>query len=341
MGLKLNGANGGGSVELDVPSTVNSDLALTIPATAGEIVVKATDGSVDLGNANIDSSGRLLVNTSSTGSIATASPLQVVAGAGAWGINLRCRTNNDYGFLAFTSHDSNEAIADIYSIRDGTSIGSIGFGTNNGSAATSERMRILKTGELCIGTSAAFNAGHTNIQFDGSTRNGICLKTTRTQNGSAFLNFIDSDGNSIGSVQQATASTVTYVGSSDYRLKENVVAISDGISRVKQLKPSRFNFIKHPDQTVDGFIAHEAQTVVPEAVVGEKDATKEEQYIATPAVLGDDGREVTPAVIGTRTVPDHQGIDQSKLVPLLTAALQEAIAKIETLETKVAALEAK
>ena len=80
---------------------------------------------------------------------------------------------------------------------------------------------------------------------------------------------------------------------------------------------------------------------MPEAVTGTKDATKEEEYEVTPAVLNDDGEQVTPAVMDTRTVPDHQGIDQSKLVPLLTAALQEAIAKIETLETQNASLEAR
>ena len=104
--------------------------------------------------------------------------------------------------------------------------------------------------------------------------------------------------------------------SSDYRLKENVVDIADGITRVKQLQPKRFNFIIDADTTVDGFLAHEAQTVVPEAVTG------------THNEVDDDNN------------PVYQGIDQSKLVPLLTAALQEAIAKIETLETKVAALEA-
>ena len=68
--------------------------------------------------------------------------------------------------------------------------------------------------------------------------------------------------------------------------------------------------------TVDGFIAHEAQTVVPQSVCGIHNE------------VDDDGNAVM------------QGIDKSKLVPLLTAALQEAIAKIETLETKVATLEA-
>ena len=145
--------------------------------------------------------------------------------------------------------------------------------------------------------------------FDGTTKNGISIKTTRDSNNSAFLNFIDSSGSSIGSVQQNTATTVNYVTTSDYRLKENVVEISDGISRVKQLKPSRFNFIADSTTIVDGFLAHEAQTVVPEAVVGEKDGES------------------------------MQGIDQSKLVPLLTASIKELIAEIESLKTRVAALE--
>jgi hypothetical protein len=122
--------------------------------------------------------------------------------------------------------------------------------------------------------------------------------------------------NSLSGYIQVNTSSVTYATSSDYRLKENVLDIADGITRVKQLAPKRFNFIVDTDTTVDGFLAHEAQAVVPEAVTGTKDE------------VNDDGDAVM------------QGIDQAKLVPLLTAALQEAIAKIETLETKVAALEA-
>ena len=119
----------------------------------------------------------------------------------------------------------------------------------------------------------------------------------------------------VGGVTTSGAST-SFNTSSDYRLKENVTDVTDGITRVKQLAPKRFNFIVDADTTLDGFLAHEAATVVPEAVHGTKDE------------VDDDGNAVM------------QGIDQSKLVPLLTAALQEAIAKIETLETKVAALEA-
>ena len=120
---------------------------------------------------------------------------------------------------------------------------------------------------------------------------------------------------------------------SDYRLKENVTPMTSATERVKLLKPCRFNYIQDsgfsllpPDITVDGFIAHEVADVVPEAVARSKDAMKDEKYEVTPAT------ETEEAVMGTRSVPDMQGIDQSKLVPLLTATIQELIARIEVLE---------
>jgi hypothetical protein len=167
-----------------------------------------------------------------------------------------------------------------------------------------------------------------------------------------------------------TSSSTAYNTSSDYRLKENVVPMTGSIDRVKALKPSRFNFIVDADTTVDGFLAHEAQAVVPECVTGTKDAMKDEEYevtaavyedVTTPAVeavdavVDEDGVVITEAVeaqeattesvltteavMGTRSVPDMQGIDQAKLVPLLTAALQEAITQIESLTARITALE--
>ena len=119
----------------------------------------------------------------------------------------------------------------------------------------------------------------------------------------------------VGSININTSST-SYNTTSDYRLKENLTEITDGIDRIKQLKPKRFNFIGDTS-VVDGFIAHEAKQVVPEAVTGEKD-------------------EVLP-----NGDPVYQGIDQAKIVPLLTAALQEAITKIEVLENRLQILENK
>ena len=137
----------------------------------------------------------------------------------------------------------------------------------------------------------------------------------------------------VGNISVDSSST-TYATSSDYRLKENQVSISDGITRVKTLKPYRFNFKADSSKTVDGFFAHEV-TAVPEAITGTKDETEDILYIEEDTIPT--GKKVGDV---KETVPKYQGIDQSKLVPLLTAALQEAIAKIETLETKVAALEA-
>ena len=107
-----------------------------------------------------------------------------------------------------------------------------------------------------------------------------------------------------------TSIATTYATSSDYRIKENVVDMTGAVDRVKQLKPSRFNFTADPSKIVDGFLAHEAQEVVPESVTGVKDALYPN---------GD---------------PLLQGIDQSKIVPLLTGAIKELIARIEELEAK-------
>ena len=140
---------------------------------------------------------------------------------------------------------------------------------------------------------------HVNQSFgDTANRGAIAFYRSESQKGSISVD----------------SSQVYYNTTSDYRLKENILPLSSAVQKVEQLKPSVFNFIADPDRTVHGFIAHEVQAVVPEAVVGEKDAVDE------------DGN------------PVYQGIDQSKLVPLLTAALQEAIGRIETLEAEVAAL---
>ena len=92
----------------------------------------------------------------------------------------------------------------------------------------------------------------------------------------------------------------------------------DATTRLKKLKPARFNFKKDKDNTIDGFIAHEVSDIVPNAVNGAKDAV--ETY------TDNDGKE--------QTRPLHQGIDHSKLVPLLVKTIQELEARIAKLESK-------
>ena len=177
------------------------------------------------------------------------------------------------------------------------------FGTND-----TERMRMNSDGDVLIGSSTNVGTGDHKVSVDiGATGRALGLRTSSTT-AKILCSFVNGNG-TVGTIQ-TNGSGTSYVTSSDYRLKENAVAISDGITRVKQLQPKRFNFIADNSTTVDGFMAHEAQAVVPEAATGTKDA------------VDDEGN------------PEYQGIDQSKLVPLLTAALQEAITKIETLETQ-------
>jgi hypothetical protein len=125
------------------------------------------------------------------------------------------------------------------------------------------------------------------------------------------------DANKRGSIV-VNATSTSYNTTSDYRLKENKEIISDAIERVKALKPVKFNWISEPSQPkIDGFYAHELAEVVPEAVTGEKDALDHENN------------------------PDYQSIDQSKIVPLLSAALQQAVDKIEELEQRIQLIENK
>ena len=204
---------------------------------------------------------------------------------------------------------------------------------------------IRNNGAVLINETSPWRGGGW-FSIDASGRDGVLVKTEsaglivrKTAYTNGFICLWENNGGSqIGSIT-TNGSTTAYNTSSDYRLKENVTELTGAIDRVKQVPVHRFNFIADPDNTVDGFLAHEVQTIVPESVHGEKDAMRTEEYEVTPAVLDDDGNVVTEAVMGTREVPEYQGIDQSKLVPLLTAALQEAITKIEALEARVATLE--
>ena len=201
----------------------------------------------------------------------------------------------------------------IRMIRDGTTKADIGIKSSHLTVDVngSERLRVMTSGRILINRTNEDGGGVINLALNGSGH-GI---STRTGSNSTqtHLDFGNQNG-IVGSIQ-TNGSGTSFNTSSDYRLKENAVAISDGITRLKTLKPYRFNFKTDSSTILDGFFAHEV-TAVPEAISGTKDE------------------------IDSDNNPVYQGIDQSKLVPLLTAALQEAIAKIEVLETKVAALEA-
>jgi len=201
----------------------------------------------------------------------------------------------------------------------GTGLGSspaLQFSSWNGTTYT-ERARIDSSGVVMVSRTSAYGdgaIGTPTFQCGGvaGTRAGMaCIQDSTAAVGA--IAFVNPNGN-VGNISTSGTST-TYATSSDYRLKENVVPLAGAADRLAQIPVHRFNFIADPDTTVDGFLAHEVQAVIPEAVTGEKDA------------VDADGN------------PVHQGIDQSKLVPLLTAALQEALQKIDALEARIVTLE--
>ena len=173
------------------------------------------------------------------------------------------------------------------------------FGINNTEAA-----RIDSSGNYQFGTTT--NVGSASF---GTTifSNGSVQVSQNTTGAAAVLAFYNPNG-SVGSIQTSGSST-SYVTSSDYRLKENVQPMTGGLATVAALKPVNYDWIIDKSAG-EGFIAHELQDVIPAAVTGEKDAV-------------DDKGEIKP-----------QGVDFSKIVPHLVAAIQELTTRLAALENK-------
>jgi hypothetical protein len=307
--------------------------------------------NANAGGFRIDSTGSngVIIPTTNTGANRDAA---TDLGYSSGGTNIRFRDlylSNSVVVTTATNGTSlldlgDTADSDIGRIAYDNSVDAMYFQTNN-----SERMRIDSSGNLLVGDTSVIRASSQNgVSVEPEGR--IYMSRGTGTGGFSHLQFYNGNG-AVGSVVTSGSST-SYNTSSDYRLKENVVPLTGATERVKQLNPSRFNFIVDADTTVDGFLAHEVADVVPEAITGTKDAMRDEEYEVTPAVyedvvipavLDEEGNEVeaerteqqlvTEAVMGTRSVPDYQGIDQSKLVPLLVATIQELEARIAALES--------
>jgi len=174
-----------------------------------------------------------------------------------------------------------------------------------------ERIRIHATkNNVKIGenTSTLYGDAPLIVERQESSNDSVIRTRHPSTNARYHIDFFNSSG-SQGNIT-VTSSAVQFNSTSDYRLKENIVTDWDATTRLKQLKPSRFNFKTDKDNTVEGFLAHEVSDVVPQAVMGKKDAVDK------------DGN------------PEHQSMDASKLIPLLVKTIQELEKRISTLESK-------
>ena len=310
MTIKLKGSTDG-SVSLQAPadtSPTGTDITMTLPTTAGSanefVKNSGTAGTLEYSS---------MVETSTGVGIGTTSPTNQLHIDDATAANDRAELKIQ-AFrpkIRFQDRSTSSASAEI--VGDNGLQFRVSTPVDDDTNLT-ERMRIDSSGVVMIRRTTNPDSGVLVVDQDASAGN-VGISTVTTNNATRYHLLFRNGNGQVGGISTNGSATI-FSTSSDYRLKENVVELDGAIDRVKQLAPKRFNFIADADTTVDGFLAHEAQTVVPEAVTG------------THNGVDDDGNAVM------------QGIDQSKLVPLLTAALQEAIAKIETLETKVAALEA-
>ena len=188
-------------------------------------------------------------------------------------------------------------------------------------------MRITSGGNVLFGTQNTTSFGSGGSGFVSASANKKVLYQGANTTGGNTLQIYYNPNGAVGNITISGTST-SYNTSSDYRLKEDWQPMANALDRVEALKPINFAW-KADGSRVDGFLAHELAEVIPEAVTGEKDATEEYEI---PAVLDEEGNVIEEATTGVRDV--YQGIDQSKIVPLLVAAIQELKAEIELLKTK-------
>jgi hypothetical protein len=178
-----------------------------------------------------------------------------------------------------------------------------------------EKMRIDSSGRVFVNQAAGNGntAQRMGLTYDGNTEWGLSFKNSFSGNVGSAINFNNFAGTQVGTIQPGASSTA-YVTTSDYRLKENVKPIAGALNTVSRLKPCTYDWIETKEADI-GFIAHELQEVLPNAVRGEKDA------------VDVDGN------------PQYQGIDTSFMVATLTAAIQEQQALITALTARITALE--
>ena len=343
MPIKLNGATSG-SVELDVPAAVGSDLQLTLPATAGDVVVKAADGSVDLGSVDIDSSGRLLVGTSS--SIDSASKLQVKDGYiniyhadsaenAGYGVNFSSNggaTGRTHARIALAQTAGNGGTLTFSTTADGASSptqrmiiasnGTVGIGQTNNNL-----VRLALTGQTSDNTAytfAYYNTFGTTLHYtpnDGVLCTGLASGSPYNNTTGAGANVhVDSNG-------------ILYRSTSSIRFKTNIESLEDSYAdAILNIEPVWYRSTApgdevHPDWSYYGFIAEDVAKIDPRLVFWKThEAGQDEEGKPTFTALDE---------------PIAEGVQYDRFVPHLLSLIKRQKEQIESQGASIAALEAR
>ena len=298
---------------------------------ANERLRIGSTGQFKVGNNPTAASGTFTHIEAPTGFNSGETIVQIVGDSSTTGPRLNLQNRNtgaDASSEILGSDSGGQSTGSIrfYHTDQSNNYGEIAFGTRNSGTPPVDRARITKDGRFLVGTDTVLADGDGYVQAAVAGANlGAFFSRSGTNSSRKHIRFANPNGE-VGSIS-TNGSNIVISGESDYRLKENVVTLSNAITRLKTLKPYRFNFKSDPNTTLDGFLAHEL-TTVPLAIVGEKDAVVTQEMI--------DSGDFKPEKLND---PIYQQLDTTKLIPLLTAALQESITEIETLKAKVAALE--
>lgn len=304
MPVTINGTTGviGPDGSASTPSYQGSDNNTGMFFPAADTIAFA-EGGAEV--ARFDSSGNLLVGTTSASYSATNRGVVNISGSSGGLLSLISGSNKSYLL---------QSGADLL-IENDTASGAMIFGTNS----STERARIDSSGNLLVGKTTnddtvvgvKFSAANNGNGFTaGSGFSWGVMVNRQADNGDA-IRFRRANAD-VGSISVNTTNTA-YNTSSDYRLKHDIVPMAGALAKVAALKPVAYKW-NVDGSAGEGFIAHELAKVCPGAVTGEKDA------------VDADGN------------PVYQGIDTSFLVATLTAAIQEQQALIAALQADVAAL---
>jgi hypothetical protein len=321
------GAADAGGARTNLGALAATDPSYTGTLTGGTGVINIGSGQLykdASGNVGIGTSSQILSGLTSILSSSASTQQLVVADTTAYNANPTASINFATKVTAGGGFGNNGYIRGAKENTTDSNFASyLSFATTTSGNSTLERMRIDSSGNVLVGTTSSFNANDGSdpsgiaFQFSGTAarplnayaNDGSVAAFKRAGSDGTLLIFSRGGVGTVGTISVTTSATA-YNTSSDYRLKEDWQPMSGAITRLNQLKPVNFAW-KVDGSRVDGFLAHEAQEVVPEAVTGTKDAVDAEGN------------------------PEYQGIDQSKLVPLLTAALQEAVAEINALKARL------
>ena len=287
MTFIIDGTNG--ETFPDSTTQATAGLPLTGGTVTGGVNLATSSGSVGVGTTSPNKGGLTKALTLDTPAVGNYSGLELASGGT---LDFRLASNNSATYC-------------------GTQISiPLVFDTNG-----TERMRLDTSGNLLVGTTSAnigFTTGSKSINMNNAYGSAYAIGINDNTGSNGYFIGFGRGGSQCGYIWTNGSNSTQYVTSSDYRLKENVKPMADALETVLKLKPCTYTW-KEDGTPSQGFIAHELQEVVPEAVAGEKDAVNEDGTIKP------------------------QGIDTSFLVATLTAAIQEINAKVTALEAQLGA----